>query len=121
VGQAKDVYDTGYEADEFPSYMAIYKTVHDICREQRSIVDEGADLILLSIFCAFPLLKEVRLSFGRAVEDDDWLLTSDMIIKEEFYKHYLRVVSSAIQITRSTGVDIHIVSLLNFELPLYYS
>lgn len=120
MDQAKDVYDAGYEADDFPSYMAIYKTVHDICREKRSIVDEGADLILSSIFCALPLLREVRLSFCEVLEDDDWLLTSDMIMKEEFYKHHLQVVSSAIQIARSAGVDIHIVSLLDFELPLYH-
>ena len=89
MDQAKDLYDAGYEADEFHSYMAIYKTVHGICREQRGIVDEGADLILSSIFCALPLLQEVRLSFFEVLEDDHCLLTSDMIIKEEFYKHHL--------------------------------
>lgn len=92
----KDKYDTGYEADEFHSYMAIYKTAHDICSKQRSIIDEGADLILSSIFCALPLLQEVRLSFYEVLDDSDCLLTSDMIMKEEFYKHHLQVVSSAI-------------------------
>jgi hypothetical protein len=96
VDIAKDKYNAGYEADEFPSYMAIYKTVHDICSKQRRIVDKGADLILSSIFCALPLLQEVRLSFCEVPEDDDCLLTSDMIIKEEFYKQHLQVVSSAI-------------------------
>ncbi|KFY96261.1 hypothetical protein V500_02543 [Pseudogymnoascus sp. VKM F-4518 (FW-2643)] len=119
VDQAKDMYDAGYEADEFHSYMAIYETFHGICTEQRSIVDEGADLILSSVFCALPLLQEVRLSFCGVLEDDDWLLTSDMIIKEEFYKHHLQVVSSAIQTARNAGVAIHTVSLLHFELPLY--
>ncbi|KFZ02687.1 hypothetical protein V500_00025 [Pseudogymnoascus sp. VKM F-4518 (FW-2643)] len=116
---AKDMYDEGYEADEFNSYMAIYKSVHGICSEQRSIIDEGADLILSSIFCALPLLREVRLSF-REVKDDDWL-ASDMIIKEEFYKHHLHVVSSAIHSARSVGVAIHTVSLLHFNLPSYHS
>ncbi|KFY27953.1 hypothetical protein V491_00692 [Pseudogymnoascus sp. VKM F-3775] len=87
VDIAKDKYDAGYEADEFHPYMAIYKTIHDICSEQHSIVDEGANLILSSIFYALPLLQEVRLSFCEVLEDDDCLLTSDMIIKEEFYKH----------------------------------
>jgi hypothetical protein len=117
--EAKEMYDVGYEADEFHSYMAIYKSVHGICSEQRSIIDEGADLILSSIFYALPLLQEVRLSF-REVKDDDWL-ASDMIIKEEFYKHHLQVVSSAIQSARSVGVAIHTVSLLDFKLPYYHS
>ena len=119
--QAKDLYDAGYEADEFHSYMAMYKTVHGICREQRSIVDEGADLILSSVFCALPLLQEVRLSFSEVLEDDGWLLTPDMVIKNEFYKHHLQVVSSAIQRARSAGVAIHTISLLHFELPFYNS
>ncbi|KAG9228391.1 hypothetical protein BJ875DRAFT_547775 [Amylocarpus encephaloides] len=116
---ANDMYDEGYEADEFNSYMAIYKSVHAIRSEQRSIIDEGADLILSSIFCALPLLREVRLSF-REVKDDD-CLASDMIIKEEFYKHHLQVVSSAIHSARSVGVAIHTVSLLHFKLPYYHS
>ncbi|KFY98160.1 hypothetical protein V498_01626 [Pseudogymnoascus sp. VKM F-4517 (FW-2822)] len=121
VDQAKDLYDAGYEADEFHSYMAIYKTVHGICREQRSIVDEGADLILSSVFCALPLLQEVRLSFSEVLEDDGWLLIPDMVINYEFYKHHLQVVSSAIQRARSTGVAIHTISLLHFDLPFYDS
>jgi hypothetical protein len=116
---AQDMYDEGYEADDFQSYMAIYETVHDVCSEQRSIIDEGADLILSSIFCALPLLREVRLSF-RVLKDDE-CLASDMIIKEEFYRHHLQVVSSAIQSARSVGVAIHTVSLLGFNLPYYHS
>ncbi|KFY03100.1 hypothetical protein O988_01696 [Pseudogymnoascus sp. VKM F-3808] len=58
VDQAKDMYDAGFEADEFHSYMAIYETVYGICREQRSIVDDGADMILSSVSCALPLLQE---------------------------------------------------------------
>ncbi|KFY03642.1 hypothetical protein V490_00110 [Pseudogymnoascus sp. VKM F-3557] len=116
---AQDMYDEGYEPDEFQSYMAIYKTVHDICSEQRSIIDEGADLILSSIFCALPLLREVRLSFREVLEVDDWP-ASDMIIKEELYRHHLQVVSSAIQSARSVGVAIHTVSLSNFNLPYHH-
>jgi hypothetical protein len=40
-----------------------------------------------------------------------------MIMKEEFYKHYLQVVSSAMQSARSIGVAIHTISLLGFDLP----
>jgi hypothetical protein len=104
VEQAKDLYDAGYEADEFHSYMAIYETVHGICREQRSIVDEGADLVLSSVFCALLLLQEVRLSFCKVLDDDGWLLTPDVVMKNEFYRHHLQVVSSAIQRARSAGV-----------------
>ena len=115
------MYDSGFEADEFHSYMTIYETVYSICREQRSIVDDGADMILSSVFCALPLLQEVRLSFREVLEFDNWLLTPDMIIKNEFYKHHLQVVSSAIQRARSAGVAIHTISLLHFELPFYDS
>jgi hypothetical protein len=120
VDQTKDLYDAGYEADEFHSYMAIYKTVHSICSEQRSIVHEGADLILSSVFCALPLLQDVRLSFSEVLEDDGWLLNPNMVTKNEFYKHHLQVVSSAIQRARSAGVAIHTISLLHFELPSYH-
>lgn len=116
---AKEKYDEGYEEDEIHSYMAIYKTVYDICSEQRSIVDKGADLVLSSIFCALPLLQEVRLS-PKVLEDDGCLLSSDMII-EDFYEHHLQVVSSAIQSAIGVGVDIHTVSLLDFTLPCRYS
>jgi hypothetical protein len=113
------MYDTGFEADEFHSYMAIYETVSGICREQRSIVDNGADTILSSVFCALPLLQEVRLSFCEVLEDDDWLLTPDMVIKNESYKHHLQVVSSAIQRARSVGIPVHTISLLHLKLPSY--
>ena len=117
--QSKDLYDAGYEEDEFHLYMAIYETVHSICREQRSIVNEGADLILSSVFCALPLLQEVRLSFCKVLDDNGWLLTPDVVIKNEFYKHHLQVVSSAIQCARSAGVAIYTIGLLHFELPFY--
>jgi hypothetical protein len=69
-------------------------------------------MILSSVFCGLPLLQEVRLSFCEVLEDDGWLLTPDMVIKNEFYKHHLQVVSSAIQHARSAGVAIHTISLL---------
>ncbi|KFY04717.1 hypothetical protein O988_00577 [Pseudogymnoascus sp. VKM F-3808] len=120
VDRAKDMYDTGHKIDDL-SYMDIYETAHSMCTEQCSIVDEGADLILSSVFCALPLLQEVRLSFSEVLEDDGWLLTPDMVVKNEFYKHHLQVVSSAIQRARSAGVAIHTISLLHFELPFYNS
>jgi hypothetical protein len=119
---AKEMCDAGDDADDMPSYTAIYNTVRDICREQRSIVDEGADLLLSSVFFALPLLKEVRLSFCKALEDDDdWLLSSDMIIKDEFYQHHLQVVTSAIQNARSRGIAIHTISLRGFDLPYFHT
>jgi hypothetical protein len=114
------MYEAGHKLDDL-SYMDIYETAHGICSEQCSIVDEGADLILSSVFCALPLLQEERLSFSEVLEDDGWLLTSDMVVKNEFYKHHLQVVSRAIQRARSAGVAIHTISLLHFELPFYNS
>jgi hypothetical protein len=43
----------------------------------------------------------IKLAFATT---DRWLLTLDMIIKDEFYKHHLQVVSSAIQSARRRGV-----------------
>lgn len=118
---AKDLYDAECEEDECPSYMAIYNTVHEICREQHNIVNEGADLVLLSVLKALPQLKEVRLYFGGVLEDCGWLLqslTPDMI-SDEFYQHHLYVVASAIRRARTRGVAIHTISLWAFELPYY--
>ena len=114
------MYDAGYVADDL-SYMAIYENAHFICSEQRRIIDEGADLILTSIFCVLPLLQEVRLSFCGVPENDKSLSISDMTIEEECYNHHLQVVSSAVQRARSASITIHTVSLLHFELPLYHS
>ncbi|KAK8142117.1 hypothetical protein G3M48_009321 [Beauveria asiatica] len=121
VDMVKDMYDEGDDADDFPSYMSIYKTVHDICREQRSIIDEGADLILSSVFCALPLLKEVRLFFCDALQFDDCLLKDDIIIEEEYHQHHLQVVTSAIQSARRRGVAIHTISLCEFDLPYFHT
>ena len=119
---AKDLYDEECEEDECPSYLAIYKTVHAICKEQRSIVDEGADLVLSSIFEALPRLKEVRLSFCGVLEECGWVLqslASDMVMEEEFFNHHLQVVTNAIQSARRGGVAIDTISLLDFDLPYY--
>jgi hypothetical protein len=62
VETAKELYDAGGEADECPPYMVIYETVHSICKEQRNIVDSGADLsVLSSTLGALPRLTEVGL------------------------------------------------------------
>lgn len=45
---AKKLYDAGDGADESPAYMVIYDTLRDICEMQRSIVDNGVDLSVLS-------------------------------------------------------------------------
>jgi hypothetical protein len=74
VDLAKAVYDEDSDEDECPLYMAIYKTVRSMCREQRNVVDEGADLILSSIFSTLPLLTEVRLSFYKVLGRCDRVL-----------------------------------------------
>ncbi len=114
---AKDMYDEYENADDFLSYISIYETVREICREQRSIIDKGIDLLLSSAFCALPLLKEVRLSFYDTLEDDDYLLNPSIIITDEFYQHHLQVVTSAIQNARRGGAAIHTISLCDLELP----
>jgi hypothetical protein len=112
------MYDMKFDADDFPSYTATYKTVHDICEEQRSIVDERADLLLSSVFCALARLKELKLSFCEALEENDrCILRDDVIIKDEFYQHHLQVITNAIQNSRSRCIAIHTISLLNLALP----
>ncbi|KAM3522948.1 hypothetical protein MY4038_008392 [Beauveria bassiana] len=117
VDIAKEMYDEGDDADDFPSYMSVYETVHDICKEQRSIIDEGADLILASVFCALPLLKEVGLTFCEALEPDVTFLNDDILIEEDYHQHHLQVVTSAIQAARQRGVAIHTISLCEFDRP----
>jgi len=74
VETAKELYDGGGGADEYPSYMVIYETLHDICEEQRSIMNNGVDLsVLSSTFGALPRLTEAGLSFCEAIEDDSSL------------------------------------------------
>jgi hypothetical protein len=83
----KNLYDADSGDYECPSYMAMYKAVHSICREQRSIIDKGADLVLSSAFGTLPQLKEESLSFSEVLEKYNWVpqsLASGMIIKEEF-------------------------------------
>jgi hypothetical protein len=122
---AKELYDAGGEADECPPYMVIYETVRSICKEQRNIVDSGADLsVLSSTLGALPCLTEVGLSFCEAIESDNALLlsfASDMIVAEESYEYHIRVVSDAIQSARSSGVTIHTISLSGFDLPYYHT
>ncbi|EJP61482.1 F-box domain, Skp2 [Beauveria bassiana ARSEF 2860] len=117
VDMAKAMYDDNEDACGFPSYMTIYETVRDLCREQHSIIDEGADLLLSSVFCALPLLKEVRLSFCEVLEFDYCLLIPDIIMKDEFYRHHLEVATIAIQNARRRGVAINTVGLYDYELP----
>jgi hypothetical protein len=124
VETTKEIYDAGGEADEYPLYMVIYETLHDMCKEQRSIVDNGVDLsVLSSTFGVLPRLTEVGLSFCEAIEDDSSLLpiTLDITIAKDSYKYHLRVVSDAIQSSRNRGVAIHTISLSGFDLPCYYT
>ncbi|KAG4427933.1 hypothetical protein IFR05_016583 [Cadophora sp. M221] len=119
---AKEIYDGGGGADEYPSYMVIYETLHDMCEEQRSIVDNGVDLsVLSSTFEALPRLTEVGLLFCEAIEDDSSLspFTAGMTT-ENSYEYHLRVVSDAIQSSRNRGAAINTVSLSGFNLPYYH-
>ena len=111
--------DAGGEADEYPSYMVIYEALHDICKEQRSIIDKGVDLaVLCSTFGALPRLTEVGLSFCEAIEDDlsPSPFTAGMATAEDSYQYHLRVVSDAIQNSRR-GAAINTLSLSGFDLP----
>lgn len=119
---AKELYDAGGEADECPTYMVIYETLHNICKEQRSIVDNGVDLrVLSSAFGALPRLTEVCLSFCEAIQGDGLLsiLTSDMTVAEDSYEYHVRVISDALHSARNGGVAIHTISLMGFNLPYY--
>ena len=112
--------DAGGEADEYPSYMVIYEALHDICKEQRSIIDKGVDLaVLCSTFGALPRLTEVGLSFCEAIEDDlsPSPFTAGMATAEDSYQYHLRVVSDAIQNSRNRGAAINTISLSGFDLP----
>ncbi len=120
VDMAKAMYDNDEDSDNFPSYMSIYKTVCDVCREQCSTIDEGVDLLLSSVFCALPLLKEVRLSFCEALRDDQCLLERG-IISEEPYQYHLEAVTSAIRSARRRDVAIHTISLYDFDLPYMHT
>ena len=120
----KEIYDAGGEADEYPSYMVIYETLHDVCKEQRSIVDNGVDLsVLSSTFGALPRLTEIGLSFCEAIEDDSSLspFTPGMTTAEDSYEYHLRVVSDAIQSSRNRGAAIHTINLSGFDLPYYHA
>lgn len=123
VEEAKDLYDAGGEADECPSYMVIYETLHNICKDQRSIVDDVVDLsVLSSTFGALPRLTEVDMSFCEAVEGEDWLMSffaSDMVVAEESFEYHVRVASDAIQRARNRGAALHTISILGFNLPSY--
>lgn len=124
VETTKEIYDADGEADEYPSYMVIYKTLHDICKEQRSIVDNGVDRsVLSSTFGALPRLTEVGMSFCEAIEDDSSLspFTPGMTTAEDSYEYHVRVVSDAIQSSRNKGAAIHTISLSEFDLPYYHT
>jgi hypothetical protein len=124
VESAKELYDAAGEADGCPPYMIIYEAVHNICKEQRSIVDNGVDLsVLSSTLGALPRLTDVDLSFCEAIEGEDWLLSSlasNMIVAKESYEYHVRVVSNAIQSARNKEVAIHTLTLSEFDLPYYF-
>lgn len=121
VDTAKAQYDAGNDSNDFPAYMAVYEFARDICEEPRSIVDGGADLNMLSIFCELPLLREVVLSFDETPGDGFCLLNSEALCEDELYLHHLQVVASAIQNAYRKGMAVDTVSLRGFSLPYFHS
>lgn len=114
---AKEMYDYG---EDFPSYMSMYENVCDICKQQCSIIDEGADLLLSSVFCALPLLKEVRLYFCETLAFDHGPLNRD-VRKEEPYQYHLEAVTNAIHNARRRGVAIHTIGLYALDFPYIHT
>jgi hypothetical protein len=115
---ARELYDAGDGADESPSYMVIYEALHNICKMQRSIVDNGIDLsVLSSTLRALPQLTDVGLSFCEPLEDPLlWSFASNMTVAEESFKYHMQVVSDAIQHARNRDVAIHTINLSGFTL-----
>ncbi|KAK0103728.1 hypothetical protein ONS95_005734 [Cadophora gregata] len=116
-------YDGGGEPDEDPSYMVIYETLHDICEEQRSIMDNGVDLsVLSSTFGALARVKKLGLKFCEVIDDDSSLspFTACMTTVEDSYEYHPLIVSDAIQSSRNRGTAINTVSLSGFNLPYYH-
>lgn len=122
VESAKEMYDKGNcNADDPPSYMALYQSVLDTLTEQRSILREDDGRILSSVFCRLPLLKEVNLSFENVLHYHHWWLCSGGDIKDEYYQHHLQVVARAIHDAKNSGVAIDTIGLRGFDLPDMHS
>lgn len=125
VKTAKDLYDAGNKADEYPLYIVIYETIYSTCKEQRSIVNNSFNLsVLLSTFKALPRLTDVGLAFYRTIEREDQLLSSfalNIVVIEESYKYYIQVTSEALQRTKNGGVTIYTINLSFFNLLYYYT
>jgi hypothetical protein len=66
---AKELYGVGGEANDRSPSIVIYEIVHSSCKEQRSIVDNGVHLsVLSSTLEELPQLTDVGLSFCGATE-----------------------------------------------------
>jgi hypothetical protein len=99
--------------------MVIYDTVLRICQKQRGIVDESADLtILSSTLEALPRLEAVGLYFGDTIERENWFLP-EMTMAEESHKHHIQVITTAIQSAKRRRAAISIFSLSWFRPPYY--
>lgn len=84
--------------------MVIYEALHNICKMQRSIVDNGIDLsVLSSTLRALPQLTDMGLSFCEPLEGEDpllWSFAPNMTVGEESFEYHVRVISNAIQHAR---------------------
>jgi hypothetical protein len=127
VDDNKNLFDTGCPADNCPSYMAIYDSLHSLCREQHEILGSNTDLMTLSCAIrALPKLTAFRLNFCEASvvsnRDPEWAesyLDSDMTMAEKSYEHHIGVAANAIGSARNSGVSIRILHLSGFELSRY--
>jgi hypothetical protein len=123
VAEAKELYDARGEADECPPYMVIYETLHNKCKEQRDIVDNGVDVLGLSTLGALPRLTHICLSFLDMIYDEDEVLSSFGLVMttgEDSYKYHVQVVSDALESARNRGVAINTISLSDFVLPYHF-
>jgi hypothetical protein len=121
----KDLRDEGFAYDA-PHYMDIYDSLYSMCEEQRSIIDGGIDLtVLSSAFRALPKLSDLSLSFHKMITEEDWLssyfLGWDLTMVEKSYEYHIRVVSKAIRNTSDMGASINTISLSGLQLSYHYA
>ncbi|KAH7370278.1 hypothetical protein BKA65DRAFT_522102 [Rhexocercosporidium sp. MPI-PUGE-AT-0058] len=117
----KEMYDASSKADEYPSYIVIYKALHNIYKEQRNIIDKGVDLSILCLtFRALPRLTEVGLSFYEAIKDDlsPSPFTAGMTTTKDSYKYHLKLLQS-VRVLRLSYSSSPLELLSRYALNIY--
>ena len=93
IKTVKELYKAGGKADKYSLYIVIYKTIYNIYKEQRNIINSGTNLsVLLSTLGALSYLTKIGLSFYEVIESNNALLLSltlNIVVAEEFYKYYI--------------------------------